>query len=47
MSWRHWMRFLAFLAALGFLYVDAARNDEFAHEQDLAAMRELSIPWHP
>jgi len=47
LSWRHWLRALAFLAALGLLYLDAARKDELTHEQDLAAIREVSIPWHP
>jgi len=47
MSWRNWLRALAYVAALGLLYVDAARNDELAHEQDLAALREVSLPWHP
>jgi hypothetical protein len=47
MNWRHWLRAIAFSGLLVLAYADAARSDENAHQQVLAALENVSAGWHP
>jgi hypothetical protein len=42
-----WLRAIAVVGVLALFYIDAARSDEAAQLQVLAALQEVNAAWHP